>query len=69
MHQRRRSYTAYSVACGAVWAAILGGYTAASTAHHFHTVLLVFAGWVIAWVSGTIARYVYPPPKRWHRTE
>jgi hypothetical protein len=27
--------------------------------------ILVFFGWVIAWVSTTIARYVYPPPKRW----
>jgi hypothetical protein len=26
---------------------------------------LVFGGWVIAWVSGTIARFVYPPPDRW----
>ena len=26
-------------------------------------VLLVFYGWVIAWVSNTIARAVYPPPR------
>jgi hypothetical protein len=25
----------------------------------------LFAGFVIAWASGTIARYVYPPPARW----
>jgi hypothetical protein len=30
-----------------------------------HSVLLVFAGWCIAWISTTIARSVYPPPKRW----
>jgi hypothetical protein len=29
------------------------------------TGLLVFGGWWICWVSATIARYVYPPPKRW----
>jgi len=26
-------------------------------------VLLVFYGWVIAWVSNTIARAVYQPPR------
>jgi hypothetical protein len=26
---------------------------------------LVFFGFCIGWVSTTIARYVYPPPKRW----
>jgi hypothetical protein len=30
----------------------------------FHTIVLVFAGWTLCWVS-TIARFVYPPPKRW----
>jgi hypothetical protein len=25
---------------------------------------LTFAGWVLGWTSATIARYVYPPPKR-----
>src|SRR5216684_5336333 len=29
------------------------------------TILLVFFGFCIGWVSTTIARYVYPPPKRW----
>jgi hypothetical protein len=28
-------------------------------------ILLVFFGWCIGWVSETIARYIYPPPKRW----
>ena len=31
----------------------------------FHNILLVFAGWSLCWVSATIARFVYPPPKRW----
>jgi hypothetical protein len=29
-----------------------------------HNILLVFAGFAIGWVSATIARYVYPPPKK-----
>ena len=28
-------------------------------------ILYVFAGFWISWVATTIARYVYPPPKRW----
>jgi len=28
-----------------------------------HNLLLVFYGWVIGWISATIARVVYPPPK------
>jgi hypothetical protein len=31
--------------------------------HDMRTVLLVFYGWVIAWVSNTIARAVYPSPR------
>jgi hypothetical protein len=27
--------------------------------------LLVFAGVAIGWASGTVARYTYPPPRRW----
>jgi hypothetical protein len=27
------------------------------------TFLLVFGGWAIGWLSATIARAVYPPPK------
>jgi len=30
-----------------------------------HNILIVFAGFVIGWLSATIARYVYPPPKKY----
>jgi hypothetical protein len=30
-----------------------------------HAVLVLFGGWTIALVSGTIARFVNPPPRRW----
>ena len=30
-----------------------------------HNVFLVFFGCAIGWVSATIARYVYPPPKKY----
>jgi hypothetical protein len=31
-------------------------------------ILLVFLGYCLGWVSTTIARYAYPPPKRWGAT-
>ncbi len=62
---RNRSYWTYSMSCFAVWAVVLAVATAKrkndTKGNHF----LVFGGWVIAWVSGTIARFVYPPPQRW----
>ncbi len=60
-----RNYWIYSIGCFVVWAIILAVVAAQGKSDKTHTVLLVFAGWVIAWVSGTIARFVYPPPSRW----
>jgi len=28
---------------------------------------VVFGGFVIGWLSATIARYVYPPPKKYRQ--
>ena len=64
MTQRLNSYTAYSVGCAVVWAVILVAVAAAATTAKLHVFLLLFAGWTIGWASATIARYVYPPPKR-----
>lgn len=58
----RRSYTTYSIGCAIVWVVIL--VVVAATNHsRLHTFMLVFGGWVIGWLSATIARSVYPPPK------
>lgn len=59
----RQSYTAYSVGCAVVWAAILGVLTALGETEKRRTILPVFGGWWMGWTSATIARYVYPPPK------
>jgi hypothetical protein len=67
MRVRHKSYAAYSIGCAVVWAAILAVTAVAATQKTLHTLLLVFGGWAIAWVSGTFARYVYPPPQRWRR--
>ena len=60
-----RNYWVFSIGCFAVWAVILGVVAARGKHDETRTVLLVFGGWVIAWISGTIARFVYPPPDRW----
>lgn len=49
-----RSYWVYSVGLAVVWAAILIGVAAKRTSDKLHTVLLIFAGFAICWVSGTI---------------
>jgi hypothetical protein len=66
MRARLNTYTAYSIGCAVVWAAILAVVAATAKTGKLHKFLLVFAGWVIGWVSATIARYVYPPPKSRH---
>jgi len=63
MRSRFRTYTAYSIGCALVWAVILIAVTAFGSQGKRHTLLLVFLGWAIGWLSATIARAVYPPPK------
>jgi hypothetical protein len=68
MNPRFRTYTTYSIGLAVVWAVILIGVHAKGNSDKFHTFLLIFLGYGIGWTSGTVARFVYPPPKRWHRT-
>jgi hypothetical protein len=63
MRQRLRTYTAYSVACFIVWAVILITVAAGGTGDRLQKFLYVFGGWTIGWLSATIARSVYPPPR------
>ena len=70
MHDRLRTYTAYSIGCATVWGVALGALAVAGDTEKLQKALPVFAGWWIGWTSATIARYVYPPPKsrpRWVR--
>jgi hypothetical protein len=62
-----RNYWVYSIGCFLVWAVHLAVVAAKGNKATTHNHLLVFDGWTIAWVSTTIARFVYPPPKRWLR--
>jgi hypothetical protein len=67
MNARMRSYTTYSIAVGIVWAVILILSSSLASASKQHNILVVFAGFVIGWLSATIARYVYPPPKKYRQ--
>ncbi|MGH3522957.1 MAG: hypothetical protein ACRDU4_09030 [Mycobacterium sp.] len=63
MRRHRNTYTGYSIGCAVVWAVILAVVSAVADTATRHTIVLVFGGWVIGWLSATIARAVYPPPK------
>jgi hypothetical protein len=57
------TYVGYSIACGIVWAVILTTvFTHAGDATR-HTFAVFFGGWAIGWLSASIGRVVYPPPK------
>ncbi len=62
---RFRNYWIYSAGLAIAWAVVLILALAVGGKQRAQTDLLVFFGFCIGWVSTTIARYVYPPPKRW----
>jgi hypothetical protein len=62
-----RSYTAYSIGVGIVWAIVLMLASLLDPAGKRNNIFLVFFGFAIGWVSATIARYVYPPPKKYRQ--
>jgi hypothetical protein len=66
MKSRLRTYTAYSIGCGIAWL-IVWAVVGTTRPEARPRLLLFFAGWVVGWLSATIARSVYPPPQR-HRS-
>lgn len=68
MRARLRTYTAYSVGILVVWGVGLLLADVVAPAGKRHDVVLVFLGFAIGWLSATIARFVYPPPRRWRAT-
>ena len=67
MNPRMRSYTTYSIAVGIVWAVLLLLASLLDSASTRHNIFVVFLGFAIGWLSATIARYVYPPPKKYRQ--
>ncbi len=62
---RFRNYWIYSAGLAIAWVIVLLLVLTVGGTDKAQTTLLVFLGFCIGWVSTTIARYVYPPPKRW----
>lgn len=62
---RFRNYWVYSVGLAIVWVIVLLLAFSIRGAENILPFLLVFFGFVIGWVTTTIARFVYPPPKFW----
>ena len=62
---RFRNYWIYSAGLAVAWAVVFVLMLLIRGPDMTRTVLAVFLGFCIGWVSTTIARYAYPPPKRW----
>jgi len=62
---RVRNYWIYSTGLAIAWTVVLILTRVVGGTEKAHSTRLVFLGFCIGWVSTTIARYVYPPPKRW----
>ncbi len=60
---RLNTYTAYSIGCLLAWAVVWVVVALTAPRHKVGYIAAFFGGWVLAWVSATIARVVYPPPK------
>jgi membrane associated rhomboid family serine protease len=60
---RLNTYTGYSIGCAAVWAALLATGRGLLDAKNWDMLRLGAAGWWAGWLSATIARVGYPPPR------
>jgi hypothetical protein len=60
----RHTYTGYSIGCAAVWAVILLVAERRLDSQNRNMLRLVCSGWWSGWMSATIARAGYPPPKK-----
>ncbi len=65
MSRFSRNYYVYSAGLAVAWGILLLLRQTVFGGRDMRTFLLIFAGFCIGWVSTTIARYVYPPPKMW----
>jgi hypothetical protein len=60
----RDTYTGYAIGCAAVWALIWLIALRTAKKETLDKLRITFPAWVMGWTSATIARYVYPPPKK-----
>src|SRR5438552_1230774 len=62
---RCRNYWCYSVGSAIAWTVVFILIRTIRGRESAQYLQLVIYGFCICWVSETIARYIYPPPKRW----
>jgi hypothetical protein len=62
-----RSYWVWSAGLAVVWGLLLvvNGVVNGLGSTSWHNVAMVAGGFWIGWIACTIARFVYPPPRRW----
>ena len=65
---RMNTYTAYSIGSFIAWAVVLAILAATVKKGTMGYIFAIFAGWCIGWFSATIARALYPPPKKVYLT-
>ncbi len=61
----QKNYVGYSIASAVAWAIVLSVIAGTASGTTTHALLLVALGWWIGWISATLARIVYPSPRRW----
>ena len=61
---RLNSYTGYGIGCAAVWTVILAVTQRRTDSQTRNMIRLMGAGWWLGWTSASIARVVYPPPRK-----
>ena len=61
---RLNTYTGYSIGCAAVWAALLATGRSVLGTKYWDMLRLSAGGWWAGWLSATIARVGYPPPRK-----
>lgn len=63
--RRLRNYWVFSAGLAIVWAIVITIRTLLGGGSTLRDTWLIFGGFAVGWISTTIARYVYPPAKRW----
>ena len=65
---RMNTYAAYSIVSFAAWAVLWAILAATEKKMTLGYIFAIFFGWCIGWLSATIARALYPPPKKVYLT-
>ncbi len=63
MRSRLNTYSGYSIGCAAVWAGLLAAGRRVLDTKNWEMLRFAAGGWWAGWLSATIARIGYPPPR------